>query len=143
MPVAAYSKALREPIHFLWERRKGSKLKAATYCSKGALGIRPSGGRLIYDHAIPFRYLQQELLGSTDVTALTVRGLLDRFGVTVLITEDENRRLCAAGLASRMPADWDGQDPFARMRTVGIEVVENNVAEQRTPLARRGFDSRS
>ena len=35
MPAACYTKALREPVHFLWERRAGSKISSAQYRSPG------------------------------------------------------------------------------------------------------------
>lgn len=37
MPSSCYSKALREPIFFLWEKRAGSKVKIAKYRSKQAV----------------------------------------------------------------------------------------------------------
>ncbi|HUQ72191.1 MAG TPA: hypothetical protein VM165_21875 [Planctomycetaceae bacterium] len=124
MPVACYTKALREPVHFLWERRAGSKMRCARFCSKDATGLRFGTGQLIYDHAVPFSYLQQELLSLDPVTAEGVAGVLGRFGTVVLITESENARLNAAGYGRKMPANWDGADPLARYRSVGIEVLE-------------------
>ena len=66
MPVSCYAKALREPIHFLWERRSGTKIHSAKYRSKAATGLRFGKGELVYDHAVPFRYLQDEL-GPVDI----------------------------------------------------------------------------
>ena len=56
----------------------------------------------------------------------TVRDVLDRYGITVLITADEDERLNKAGLRNRMPTDWDGRDPLTRYKAVGIDVVENS-----------------
>ncbi len=53
MPSSCYAKALREPVHFLWERRQGSKIRAATFRSKDAIGLSFGSGLLVYDHAVP------------------------------------------------------------------------------------------
>ena len=41
---------------------------------------------------------------------------------SALVTTEEHKRLSDAGLRSKMPKDWDGKDPFARYKIVGIEV---------------------
>jgi hypothetical protein len=81
-------------------------------------------GALIRDHAVPFRYLQSELLALREVTPDNVRELLSKYEVAVIITKSENDLLNAAGLQSKMPSDWDGRDPLARYKTVNIELVE-------------------
>jgi hypothetical protein len=129
MPPSCYSKALREPIYYLWDsRERGSKDDRAKFRSRAAVGLKRGGGKLQTDHAIPFKYLQVNLLALTDVTADSVRAALEKlekFTITVLITEEENRRLNARGYRSAMPDDWDGIDPLARYKAVGIEVIEN------------------
>jgi hypothetical protein len=126
MPPSCYTKALREPVHFLWERR-GGKTKAGIPCyrSKASVGLGFGEGQLVYDHAIPFRYLQSELLQLDDVTPEAVRDVLLRYEIRVLITKSENMRLNASGLQAKMPPTWDGTDPLARYKAVGIELVEN------------------
>src|SRR5712692_5602235 len=91
MPSSCYTKALREPIYFLWQRKKGKgKADIATYRSKNAIGLSFGNWQLVCDHAIPFKYLQAELLRLSDVTAHSVRKLLDKFGTLVLITRKES-----------------------------------------------------
>jgi len=133
MPVACYTKALREPIHFLWERRAGSKIRCARFRSKAAAGLRPGNRELIYDHAVPFRYLQHELLSLDPVNAETVFEVLGRFGTIVLITQAEGDRLNAAGYGSKMPENWDGSNTLARYAMVGIEVLANQEAHIEGP----------
>ena len=54
MPATAYTKALREPIYFLWECRDAlTKEQRPKYRSRQSLGIRFGGGSLVYDHAVP------------------------------------------------------------------------------------------
>lgn len=127
MPPTCYSKALREPIHFLWERRAGkSKAASAKFRSRNAIGLGFGGGLLCYDHAIPFKHLAEKLLSLTDVSDVQVTGVLARFDTIVLITKEEDTRLNAARLAHKMPEGWDGIDPLARYKAVGIELVENS-----------------
>lgn len=125
MPVSAYSKALREPIHFLWERRAGPKEKCAAYRSKAAIGMSLKNRQLVYYHSIPFRYLQSELLAIEDVSPSQVETVLEKYGCVALITTEEESQLNAAGLNRRMPVDWDEIDQLARYRSVGIELVKN------------------
>ena len=125
MPAVCYTKALREPIHYLWERREGKgKLGAVRHCSVKARDLRAGAGQLIYDHAVPFRLLQEELLALRDPTPDVVREVLIKHGVIVLITKEENALLNRARLGRKMPPDWDGSDPLARYKTARIEIVD-------------------
>jgi hypothetical protein len=130
MPSSCYTKALREPVYFLWERRRGgSKYKLARYRSKDAVGLKSRDGQLVYDHAIPFNYLQSDLLELHDVTPEAVRKVLLRYETRVAITKSENDRLNASGLQSTMPEVWDHTDDLARYKAVGIELVDNQQAQ--------------
>lgn len=125
MPPACYSKSLREPVYFLWTLRGGGpKDRLARYRSKAAVGLRRGGGQLVLDHAIPFKYLQSELLQLHDVTPEAVRNVLMK-EILVLITKSEDDRLKASGFQAEMPHPWDRTDPLARYRAAGIELVEN------------------
>ena len=59
---------------------------------------------LVRDHAIPFHYLQSDLMNLREVTPITVRRLLTKYDVAVLITKSEDRLLNANGLQSKMPS---------------------------------------
>lgn len=124
MPTSSYTKALREPIYFLWEKRNGSKIKIAKYRSKASLGLKYGKGELVYDHVIPFRYLQEKLLALESVTAPRLVEILSQLEAAI-ITKEENALLNAQGLSQAMPADWDGVDPLARYQAVGIELISN------------------
>jgi hypothetical protein len=131
MPSSCYSKALREPVYFLWTRRMGgAKDKLPLYRSRAAVGLRYGDGQLVFDHAIPFNYLQSDLLGLENVTPEAIMGVLLNHNVGVLITKSENERLNASGLQAKMPQGWDRVDPLARYKAVGIELVENRQTER-------------
>jgi hypothetical protein len=133
MPTGCYTKALREPIHFLWERRigagpnqvSGPKECAARFRSRKAKGIPFRKGKLVYDHAIPLNYLQDKLLNLSDVAALRIKKLLKKFCIPVLITKKEDRKLDKAHYRERMPDNWNGIDFRARYDAVGIRIAKN------------------
>ncbi len=136
MPPSCYTKALREPIYFLWTRRGGGrKDKLARYRSRGSVGLKYGDGQLVLDHAVPFNHLQSELLDLKQVTPDTVRAVLLKNDVFVLITKSENERLNAAGLQSSMPCGWDHVDVLARYKTAGIELIENTPEHQSLPAS--------
>ena len=125
-PYSSYTKALREPSYFLWELRGGrGKDFAAKFRSKASIGVQRGRGELIYDHAIPFRYLQEELLSLTEPSPKAVSEILERHCVAVLLTKAEDAQLAKARLARHMPDDWDGSDVLARYAAVGIDVISN------------------
>jgi len=125
MPSSCYTKALREPIHFLWERRVGSKFRVARYRSKNAVGLKAGSRQIVFDHAVPFNYCQKELLKLEDITPDSVRAVLEKFNTIVLITQAEDARLKHAGLNHAMPPESDGTDVLARYKAVGIVLVDN------------------
>lgn len=125
MPVSAYTKALREPVYFLWEAYGRTKAAAAEFRSKAAAGLRHGANEIEYDHAVPFGRLQAELLALRPATTDAVAGILRKFSLRVLITKAEHRRLGELKLGRAMPADWDEIDPFARYRSAGIELEPN------------------
>jgi len=123
-PRGAYNKMLREPIFFMWETDSGRrKYDSAKYRSKKAKGKKKD---LIYDHSVPFKYLERELLELENPTPESVREVLDDYGVTCTITKAEDKILNKAGLNHKMPDDWDG-DPLARYKKVGIVVERQSI----------------
>ena len=140
MPARCYTKALREPVFFLWElRHTNKKIQAAKYRSSASLGVQVGGGGLIYDHAIPFVYLQRELLGLMVPTRESIHAILKRYGTACLITKDEDNRLNQAGLGRAMPTEWDGCDVLARYHFLQIEILSN--PDNQTVRAEQGAPS--
>jgi hypothetical protein len=105
MPVAGYSKTAREAIYFVWTCRLGSKAKSAKYRSRAAAGRKWGSREIVCDHAIPYRYELKALMDLKDVAPETVRPVLEKYDVNAIITADEDARLAAAGLQSKMPDD--------------------------------------
>ena len=127
MPSSCYSKALREPIYFLWEARASSKKnEICKYLSTKSIGIKIGNNKLVYDHVIPFKYVQKMLLALKTPSVEDIRIILEKYVVSCLITKEEDDRLKFHGLNSSMPKDWDGIYQLARYEAVGISVVLNS-----------------
>src|SRR5579862_6257574 len=86
MPSSSFSKALREPIYFLWECYDGPKYKRCKYRSIETVGKSSGRGEIVYDHSIEFRQLQKTLLGMEEVTAEKVERELGRYLKPVILT---------------------------------------------------------
>jgi hypothetical protein len=115
-PASVYAKAVREAVHFLWERRHGRpKRDCAQYRSLQLI----DDSRYIYDHAVPLKFLIADLLDLPQVTPESIAAVLQTAGPICLITPEEDATLRSAGFASSMP---DRADPFSRYRAVGIRV---------------------
>jgi hypothetical protein len=132
MPPAAFSKALREPIYYLWELRYGNKNTAPKYRSKNALNLRFGKDKIVYDHAIPFNYLLKILLSDENLTIESLRLILNKHCVCCIITIEENRILNSFGLKDKMPKGWDENECLARYRVAGIETIENPLTKSYT-----------
>ena len=125
MPKACYTKALREPVFFLWEAYGKTKVQAARYCSESCLATGVDASVRVYDHAIPFRFVEASLLGIDNPNPDSVRIILESKLITCLITRDEDKRLTSLGLSSKMPGDADESNYLARYESAGIKVVPN------------------
>ena len=80
---------------------------------------------LVWEHVIPKqRYIQgpcERLAVDGNLTERAVSDLLYKYWITATITKTEDNLLSR----SRMPANWDDVDVFARYRETGIELVVN------------------
>jgi len=127
MPKSAYIKALREPIHFLWERRNNAKKElAAEFRSVSARGLDFSSGEIRYDHVIPLNYAMADILEAPELDINALQDILESKVVACLLTRDEDETLNRAGLKSKMPEGWEKSGIFARYEHVGIQVEPNN-----------------
>ena len=125
MPSSCYSKAVREPIFFLWECYRKKKYQAARFVSNTGLNSMGEKWGVVYDHCVPFRVLQDKLLCLDSPEPLSIRQVLEQYAVACLITKDEDRLLTRIGLNNKMPEPWNETDVLARYKTAGIDVTEN------------------
>ena len=87
---------------------------------------------LRHEHIVPKKVLLEMLFDLASPSASAVRALLDQFCVGIVVTKAEDMQLNHAGLRSRMPDDWDEQDPWARYRAVGLGWIDTDKPEDTT-----------
>lgn len=93
---------------------------SSTYPRRAFYGKRGGQNPFIYEHAVPACIVREELLRVSDDPVLISKTLLCAGKVAVLLRE-EDQKIRAAGLNSKMPSGWSfGDDPFARYKAVGI-----------------------
>jgi hypothetical protein len=80
---------------------------------------------VIYEHSIPFNMIRDKLMNLNEITFESVSETLDQFHIVAQISVKEDLKLKEAGLNSKMPEDWDGENKFARYESVGIEIVSS------------------
>lgn len=93
--------------------------------STAAMGITDRS-ELIVEHAVPRQVIVNELLAMNNPTRIKVRNLLRKYWRVILVTREEDRLLNGKGVGLRyaMTPDWDGKDPWARYRAVGIKLTK-------------------
>lgn len=78
--------------------------------------------KLIVDHAVPVAVMVNMLFQShADLSRDGIRAFLIKWYRLGLLTHEENARLNAAGLNSKMPTDWDYLDVFGRYHSIGVK----------------------
>lgn len=73
------------------------------------------------EHVVPQMEIVNMLMDMSALNKAEVEKILKKYFRVLLVTKEEHKRLNASGLGSKMPVDWDGEDVWARYRTVGIE----------------------
>lgn len=121
-PKTAYSKILRETIHFVWETRELSKYSRMRKRSKAAEGLSPRD--LDYDHAVPMRIIIEMILNAWP-SREAVKRILKDLVHGILITKAEHALLRYKKLSSKMPDDWNGKDWTARYKAAGIDLTSS------------------
>ena len=76
----------------------------------------------VVEHTVPLMHIVNMLMELTDINEDRVVQILEKYYHITLVTKDEDGRLNASGLRSRMPAAWDGIDMYARYHAVGIAI---------------------
>jgi len=105
--------------------RGNDNKKNVRYVSSAAVPHLAQKGAVVAEHLIPISVLlNSRLYAAVDPIVETdalVR-LAKQYANMALISVDEDALLRKHKLQSKMPANWDGADLFARYRAVGIEV---------------------
>lgn len=87
---------------------------------------KPTHTGVINEHVVPHSIVMKKLLSLAPLTNETIMSVVQKYLVICVITEEEDKRLSAAGLRSKMPKGWDENngDVFSRYQAVGISIYE-------------------
>ncbi len=99
-------------LHSTSQRKKIPRTSAA----------KVSKGKTQVEHVVPLNVIVKSLRDIKRPDKQSVRNKLSDLYRVCIVTIEEHKRLSDAGLRSKMPDDWDGKDPFARYKVVGIEI---------------------
>ncbi len=91
--------------------------------SAEALKVAEQTKELRHEHLIPRGVLIAMLISNPPASAEALLSWLNSRCVGVVVTKAEDAKLNKAGLRSKMPADWDGKDIWARYRAAGIRLA--------------------
>ena len=113
---------LKTALHQYWQTKtlglSSISQKARIPRSKAALGKPLCECRV--EHTVPLMVIVNHLMKMKPLTSKAVCKYLKRWYVVRLVTCDEDMRLTAKGLRSKMPSKCNRQDIFARYAAVGI-----------------------
>ena len=115
--------AVLADVAWVWSEYHG-KYGGCRYWSKRALGMKDNTKTLCHEHIVPKKVIIDKILALKSPTKPKVNEILERYCIGCVVTRDEDKKLIKAGLRSAMPGNWDGVDPWARYKNVGIKVVE-------------------
>ena len=73
------------------------------------------------EHVVPQMWFLNKFIDMDRIDKEEIRELLENYFNVLLVTKDEDAKLTEAGLRSKMPDDWDGENPWARHDAVGIK----------------------
>jgi hypothetical protein len=110
--------------------RSYGKYEGCRYSSKEARRQFDTnrGCKLIHERAVPKNLVIDRLLQLDDASPAKVREILDELLIGVVVTPDEDARLNANKLRSRMPREFDDpahvdyQNPLLRYKVCMIEI---------------------
>lgn len=104
---------------WVWTEFEG-KYKGCEYWSEAALDFADDERKLVHEHAVPKKLLIEMLMNLSNPSSDSVQQMFQNYCKAAVITKAEDASLNRLGLRSKMPADWDGKDPWARYKAAGI-----------------------
>ena len=80
---------------------------------------------VIHEHVVPHLIVMDKLLSLDKLTNENIINVINKYYVICAITKEEDKKLNAAGLRSKMPKNWNDESGsvFARYETVGIDIL--------------------
>jgi len=101
------------------------EVKGLNFCtSKKAKGLKRK--EVTHEHVIPHSIVMNKLFSLDSLTNENIMSIIQKYYVICAITKEEDKRLNAIGLKSKMPEGWDeaNDNVFARYESAGISICE-------------------
>lgn len=77
---------------------------------------------LRHEHVVPRSELRKMLMKKLrNLTPEEIHRILSTFCLAIIVTKEEDAKINKIGLRSKMPDDWNGENPWARYVVAGIE----------------------
>lgn len=113
---------------WVWSEFEG-KYDGCKYWSEAARAFLRSDGKtnLIHEHLVPRGLIRKTLFDLKPATPEAVRHVMETWCIGVVVTAEEDQRLNALKLRSKMPPDWDQKDSWARYTMAGITIAKADV----------------
>lgn len=115
-------RAVVDQALWVWSEFDG-KYAGCPIWSQAAKGSGLKSKGLIHEHVVPREIVRTKLFDLTAPTPESVSAVMTEWCIGAVILKTEDDLLNRAGLNSRMPENWDGNDRFARYRAVGIKIA--------------------
>ena len=114
--------AVLSEITWVWTEFHG-KYDGCKYWSDEALKIKNRQSMLIHEHVVPKKVLIDYLMGKQNLSPKEIYEFLEKFCIGVVVTKAEDQTINNIGLRSKMPSDWDFEDPWARYEGLNINIT--------------------
>ena len=115
-PTRVYSQYVRYAL---------DEVKGLNFCtSKKAKGLKRK--EVTHEHVIPHSIVMNKLFSLDSLTNENIMSIIQKYYVICAITKEEDKRLNAIGLKSKMPEGWDeaNDNVLARYESAGISICE-------------------
>ena len=119
---------LNTTLHQYWQnktmQRHSTSHRHLIKRSKNAIIAENNSEKTEVEHAVPLKVIVDLLLNLNSPNNSKIENLLKSLYRVCIVSKKEHKRLTEANLRSEMPIDWNGKDPYARYKKVGIECSE-------------------
>lgn len=117
--------AVLNEIFWVWSEFDG-KISGCKYWSKKAKKEYEINKKvkLIHEHIVPREVLRKMIFDMDSPTPKSLKEILSKYCIGVVVTKEEDEALDALGLRSEMPENWDGSDAWARYKMANIILAD-------------------
>ena len=119
---------LNTALHQYWQnktmQRHSTSHRHLIKRSKNAIIAENNSEKTEVEHAVPLKVIVDLLLNLNSPNNSKIENLLISLYRVCIVSKKEHKSLTEANLRSEMPIDWNGKDPYARYKKVGIECSE-------------------